>query len=66
VVECAGEEDENSYDMERLKKPVEVDSLTVGLPSTTPTRFNGYVINDVTSGFHCTHCGQYSISVDIK
>ena len=51
VVLGAGEEDQSSYDLDRLKKPVEVDSPTVSLPSTVDTtmpRFNSYV-SDVTT-----------------
>jgi len=53
-----GEEDQQCYDIERLKKPVEVDSST-SLPSTIDTtapRLTSYA-SDVTSGFRCTHCG---------
>ena len=62
--EGVGEEDHNSYDIDRLKKPVEVDS-TVSLPSTTDTtapRIPSYV-SDVTSGFRCTHCGLFRHTV---
>lgn len=33
---CTGEEDHNSYDIERLKKPVEVDSSTVSTAQLLP------------------------------
>jgi len=61
VLSYVGEEDQNTYDIERLKKPVEVASSTASLPSTIDTmapRLSSYV-TDVTSGFRCTHCGLF-------